>query len=122
MYPPIFATISADASVTALIGSVPACRFYLFGRAPQGVAKPYAVWRQIGGRPENYINQTPDIDRFDIQIDVYADTAASAHSVAEALRDAIEPVADITAWRGDGTDPVTQNKTFTFEAEWFVNR
>jgi hypothetical protein len=122
MYPPIFATVSADAGVTALLGSVPNCRFFLFGQAPQGVTKPYAVWRQISGRPENYLGKVPDIDQFGIQVDVYADSASGARAVAEALRDAIEPVAHITFWRGDSTDPETKNKVFTFEVDWFVNR
>ncbi|WP_455423982.1 tail completion protein gp17 [Azorhizophilus paspali] len=49
MYPPIFARISADAGVTALLGAPPAVRFFLFGQAPQNVQKPYAVWRLAGG-------------------------------------------------------------------------
>lgn len=121
MFPPIHTTVSAASAVTALLGVDPV-RFYPFGEAPEGVALPYAVWQQVGGSPENFLNQLPDIDSFTTQIDVYASTATQAQQVAQALRDAIEPVAHITAWYGDSTDPDTKRKKYTFQADWFVKR
>ena len=121
MYAPIFTTISASAGVKALIGSNPV-RCYPFGMAPQGVQLPYVVWQSITGSPENYINQTPDIDKFSIQVDVYATTETSARNVAKALRDVIEPLAYITSWRGESIDPDTLHKRFSFDVDWFVKR
>lgn len=121
MYAPIFATCSASTAVKALIGSSPV-RLYPFGFAPQAVVLPYVVWQTITGRPENFINQTPDIDKFSIQVDVYALTETSARAVAKALRDVIEPVAHITSWRGESTDPDTLHKRFSFDVDWFVKR
>lgn len=126
MYPPIFPPVAANAACVALLktGSNP-IRFYLFGRAPQNVAYPYAVWRQVGGSPENYLGQTPDIDSFVTQVDVFANPsqgAAKAREVAQALRDAIEPVAYITGWYGDDIDPDTNNFRFTFQADWLTQR
>ncbi len=121
MFPPIFATINASAAVKALIGSNPV-RFYLFGHAPQGVTKPYAVWRQVGGSPENYLGNLPDVDGFVTQIDVYADSALSARNVAKSISDAIEPVAHVTVWIGDSRDPDTQNYVYTFQADWLTSR
>lgn len=94
----------------------------MFGFAPQGVALPYVVWQTVTGRPENFINQTPDIDKFSIQIDAYGLTEASARAVAKALRDVIEPVAHITSWRGESTDPDTLHKRFSFDVDWYVKR
>ena len=121
MYPPIFATCKAVAAVTALIGTSPV-RLYPFGEAPQGVTKPYAVWQTIGGAPENYIDCAPDIDSMAIQVDIYSTTAASARAVAVALRDAIEPVAHITSWRGESRDDETNHYRWSFDVDWWIQR
>lgn len=122
MYPPIYAACNVSGVRTLLKTGQGPLRFYLFGMAPQDVAYPYAVWRQVFGQPENYLGDAPDMDTFGVQVDVYATTPDSARAVAAALRDAIEPHAHITAWRGDGTDPETKSKTFTFECEWKTAR
>jgi len=63
MFPPVFSTAVAASAVTALLGTNPT-RLYLFGEAPQGVAKPYAVWQTVAGSPENYLGTLPDIDHW----------------------------------------------------------
>ena len=42
--------------------------------------------------------------------------------MALALRDAIEPVAYITAWLGESIDPDTKNNRFSFQVDWIVLR
>jgi hypothetical protein len=121
MNPPIFATIAASTAVKNLIGSSPV-RFYLFGQAPQKPELPYVVWQQIGGSPENYLGGTPDIDSYNTQIDVYANTPAEARNVAEELRDAIETVAYVIAWTGDSRDPETQHFRYSFDVDWLTPR
>ena len=121
MAPPLFSVCSASDAVKALLGTSPV-RLWPFGEAAQGAAKPYAVWQVVGGAPENYINEPPDVDRFVVQVDVYADTGASARSVAETLRDAIEPHAHITAWRGESRDQETRLFRFSFDVGWIVQR
>jgi len=121
MYPPIFATCSIVSAVQTQLGTTP-CRLYPFGEAPQGVAKPYAVWQTIGGSPENYIDKVPDIDAIAIQVDVYASTAASARAAATALRDAIEPVAHVTRWGGESRESDTNLYRLSFDVDWWVIR
>ncbi|HHK0021490.1 TPA: DUF3168 domain-containing protein [Pseudomonas aeruginosa] len=121
MFPPIFLVAAVDPGVTALIGSNPV-RLYLFGEAPQGVVYPYVVWQSFGGLPENYLGTLPDADSYSTQIDVYADTAASARAVAKALRDAIEPIAYVTSWRGESRDTETKKYRFSFDVAWIVQR
>ena len=72
--------------------------------------------------PENYLAGRPDVDSFKTQIDVYADTAASARAAAMALRDALELSAYVTSWRGETRDPVTRNYRFSFDMDWIVQR
>lgn len=125
MYPPIFATVNVPA-VQALLktGNGP-LRFYMFGMAPQDVAYPYAVWQMVSGSPENYLNQVPDIDSFTPQVDVYASPSQGpsvARQVAESLRNAIEPHAHVTSWRGERQEPDTKNWRVGFDVDWFVTR
>lgn len=122
MYPPIYEAVNIPAVRAVLKTGTGPLRFYLFGKADQNTPKPYAVWQTAYGTPENYLGQTPDVDRFGVQVDVYATSADSARAVALALRDAIEPHAHITSWRGDSIDPDTQNYRFSFDCDWIVNR
>ena len=121
-YPPIFDVCSQAASVGALLGTAP-LRLWPFGDAPQtDKTLPYAVWQMIGGSPENYITGVPDMDSYLIQVDVYASTASSARDVSIALRDAIEPTAHITAWRGESVDLETRHYRSSFDVDWFTPR
>ncbi|AHG63190.1 tail completion protein gp17 [Advenella mimigardefordensis] len=120
-YPPVFVTAFASAEVKSRLGSSP-CRVYMFGMAPQNVAKPYAVWQVVGGSPENRMDRVPDTDNFQIQIDVYGDSANDTRLSAESLRDAFEPVSHVVAWRGEDRDAETQLYRSSFDVSWFVKR
>jgi len=118
---PIFAVCSADADVRALLGVTPH-RLYPFGEAPEGVAKPYAVWQLITGSPENYLSGRPDLDGFTLQVDVYAITATSARSVTDAIVHAIELKANIVSWGGEKKDTATNLYRSSFDVDWLVPR
>lgn len=121
MFPPIFQVCAANAAVKAALGSGPV-RLFPFGEAPQNVAKPYAVWRQFGGLPENYLGQRPDLDTFRLQVDVFGTTGAAATAAAKAIRDAIELRAHITRWGSAERDPSTANYRVSFDVEWLTRR
>ncbi|GAB0077160.1 DUF3168 domain-containing protein [Pseudomonas syringae pv. tomato] len=121
MAAPIFAVCAADPAVLALLGSSPT-RLYPFGEAPEGVAKPYAVWQVIGGNPENYLSGRPTVDGYVLQVDVYGDSGSSARAVTEAIRDAIELTAYITRWGAESRDPVTKSYRSSFDVDWMVHR
>jgi len=124
VYPPIYPAVAASPACVALLksGTGPV-RFYQFGiNEEQPQTYPYAVWQRVGGLPENYLGQTPDIDSFTVQVDVYAKSADQARTVATALRDAIESVAHITGWFGESRDPDTKNYRFTFQTDWWTSR
>ena len=103
MNPPIFAIVSTDSDVTALLGTDPV-RFFPFGQAPDETDMPYAVWQTVSGSPENHLSGTPNIDSWLVQVDIYAKKGSTARTVAEAVRDALEPEAYITAWRGESKE------------------
>lgn len=97
-------------------------RLYPFGEHYDNPVYPYVVWQNISGEPENYLGNRPDIDSFSIQIDVYADTATSAISVAKAVRDAVEGQAYITRWGVQGMDSETRKYRYSFDIDWYVKR
>ncbi|WP_193090862.1 DUF3168 domain-containing protein [Halomonas colorata] len=115
--PPLFKVCAADAGVTALLGVSPT-RLFPFDDAPQNVAKPYAVFQVLNGLPENYLDEPPDIDEWNIQVDIYADSVKSATEVLRALRRALEPHCYITRLGRTGTEPRTQLKTTGFDVSW----
>jgi hypothetical protein len=120
MVAPIFKVCAVAPAVTALLGLNPT-RLYPFGEAPQGVAKPYAVWQVVSGSPLNFVNGQPATDRYGLQIDVYADTGSAAEQVALAIRKAIGPYCYITGFNLDSRDTTTKNYRKSFDAGWLVD-
>jgi len=120
MNPPIFTIAAAASTVTALLGADPV-RFFPFGEAPDVTEMPYAVWQTVSGSPENYLAGVPSIDSWLVQVDIYAKRGTTARTVAEALRDAIESEAYITAWRGERKegDNIFQ---YSFDVEFLTER
>jgi len=121
MYPQLFEIASVDAGVRDILGTDPV-RLFLFGSAPDTVALPYAVWQVVGGSPESYITNTPDIDLFTVQIDVYGSTPNSARAAAEALRDVIELTAEISSWRGGHKDIESGAYRYSFDVNFLTAR
>lgn len=92
-----YSLYALQAVVKDVLGTNPV-RLYPFGMQDDNIVYPYAVWQNIGGSPENYLNQRPDADHYSLQVDVYGDTDTDVIAVARALRDAIEGKAYITRW------------------------
>lgn len=121
MAAPIFEVCSADPAVTALLGVAPT-RLFPFGEAPEGVAKPYAVWQLVTGSPENYLAGRPDIDDYTLQVDVYAETGAAARAVTKAISHAVELKANIARWGDESKDTETKLYRSSFDIDWLVPR
>lgn len=109
MLPAIFPLLDV-APVRALVGSNPV-RVYRHGSAPQKVVAPYVTWFLVTGNPENALDELPRIDRQEVQIDCWSDNtgqgAKDIETLAQAVRDAIEPHYHMTAIVADGRDPDT---------------
>src|SRR3954463_9478095 len=86
---PAFRLAAANSGVTALLGTAPV-RFYAFGEAEAGTAKPYAVWQTVYGPPANILAGAPLEDSWGAQVDCYAMTGPEALAVRIALQAAFE--------------------------------
>ncbi len=131
MFPPIFSIAADDNSVKALLGPGTTgnpVRFWAFGDAPRDEngrpahGTPYAVWQIVTGSPENYLDKTPDIDGYGVQIDSYGESMSVAREVAQALRDCLEPHAHITSWNGEFRDFPTGLYRVTYTMAFLTQR
>lgn len=125
MFPSVFPLLAAAPAVTALIGSSPV-RAYPFGDAPQGVTAPYVTWQEIAGTPENNLSSTPPADHYVVDVNCWgsADPSGRAQvsTLAEAVRDAVEPYAHMTATPRRSRDATTQKYRVWMQFEFWRNR
>lgn len=125
MFPPLFAILNASAPVKALLGAAP-LRVYPFGAAPSkgapGYITPYALFQTISGSPENYLSGAPDVDAWQVQVDVYADTLTAARNGAKAIRDAVEPAAYVVGYNAEYRETDTQLYRYSFDIAFLTKR
>lgn len=121
MNPELFQILNASVQVRLLLGSNP-LRVYPWGRAPQNVRKPYAVYTVYNAIPENYLDSVPDIDNKGTQIDIYADNAESLNNCFMAIRDAIEPTAHMLSYSTPNQDAETDLYTGRMEFDFWEDR
>ncbi len=120
MIPPIYTTLQASSTVRGIFGARP--RIFEDGEAPQGVATPYATWLVVSGVPENSLGESPSIERQGVQIDVWAATQAEATAGAEAIRDQMETVTHMTAWRSPPRDESTRRFRRSMDFDYWLPR
>ncbi len=116
---PIFTVCAASAAFKAVFGSSPV-RLYPAGRAPQGVALPYASWQVISGEPLNYLDEVPSDDDYRLQVDVYAASYDAAFNGAQLLAATIQEEAYVLNYNSDGVDKDTENSFYSFDVGWIV--
>jgi hypothetical protein len=90
--PPIFPLLTADATVSALVG----VRVYEHGHAPRDVARPYVTWTIAGGHAENYIDQAPTMFEGLVQVDCWSETSAECKRVRDAVIAVLERAAQMS--------------------------
>lgn len=122
MLPPVYSLLTADVGVTALVGT----RIYRHGAAPQKVVAPYITWSLVSGTPENELSSLPRVDRLEVQIDCWSNNTgtgdAEVESVATAVRDALEPVAHMTAIVANEQDFETRRYRLGLQFTFWLRR
>ena len=99
-------------------------RAYEFGLAPDNVKKPYLVWQDISGDPQNHLDCPANTDHVTIQIDIYTLVPDQLRLIREAARKALEldNSCTVTSLRGNEREPVTKLYRTGFDSNWFVDR
>lgn len=124
-FPPLFTTISGNTDCTSLLGSSPV-RLYPFGNAPEKgtdfYGLPYATYQTIGGEPENYLQTSPDADRYSIQVDIYAESVSDARAVALAIVAAVQSDCYVTRYSNEARDFETGLFRISLDCAWIVKR
>lgn len=121
MNPPVFEIVKSATEVLSVFGENPT-RIYPFGDSPEGSVCPYAVWTVISGSPEIYLNDSPDMDEWVVQMDVYDTTCIGVRTAAEVIRDVLDPVSDIIAWHGESKESNTLLYQYKFDISFFTER
>lgn len=99
-------------------------RAYEFGLAPDSPRKPYLVWQDISGIPQNHIDCPALTDHLTIQIDIYADESDDLLVIKNIVRRALEldNACTVTDLRGNSREPDTKLYVTGFDSNWFVDR
>lgn len=118
MLPPIYNILSADSAVAAIVGT----RIYPHGEAPQNVNRPYVTWFLVASVPENDLGGAPDIDKASLQIDSWHPGSVGVLQLAQAVRDAMQPHAVITAFLLNEREPETKLYRFALQLDYLLPR
>lgn len=121
LLPSLASIVKGSTAIKAVIGTNP-IRFYPFGSAPQGTAKPYVTELVVDGVPENTLSETPAVDGCRVQLSVWAATGSAAEALALLFRDAIEPTHHILSIRNMGRDPETMTYRVDLDVSVFNHR
>ena len=124
MTAPIFALLNASDEVKAFLKSGNKLRAYEFGLAPDAPQKPYLVWQDISGVPQNHLDCSANTDHITIQIDIYTLEPLQLRNIREAVRKALEldNSCTVTDLRGNEREPITKLYRTGFDSNWFVDR
>ena len=124
MTAPIFALLNESDEVKSFLQTGNKLRAYEFGLAPDAPVKPYLVWQDISGDPQNHLDCPANTDHVTIQIDIYTTDSLHLRTIREAVRKALEldNSCTVTDLRGNEREPVTKLYRTGFDSNWFVGR
>ena len=124
MTAPIFALLNASDEVKSFLQTGNKLRAYEFGLAPDAPVKPYLVWQDISGDPQNHLDCPANTDHITIQVDIYITDPLHLRTIREAVRKALEfdNSCTVTDLRGNEREPVTKLYRTGFDSNWFVDR
>lgn len=124
MTAPIFELLNESDEVKSFLQTGNKLRAYEFGLAPDAPVKPYLVWQDISGDPQNHLDCPANIDHITIQIDIYTLVPDQLRPIREAARKALEldNSCTVTSLRGNEREPVTKLYRTGFDSNWFVDR
>ena len=110
MTAPIFALLNASDEVKSFLQTGSKLRAYEFGLAPDAPVKPYLVWQDISGDPQNHLECPANTDHVTIQIDIYTLVPDQLRLIREAARKALEldNSCTVTSLRANEREPIVE--------------
>ncbi|MBB1060427.1 DUF3168 domain-containing protein [Marilutibacter spongiae] len=86
MFPPVYQTLRANATVLALVGES------IGMNMPAETPPPYVTWFIVTGQPHDTLSEAPQSDFTSVQIDCYSGPTAerTVRDLAEAVRAALD--------------------------------
>ena len=114
-------------ALRALLGDPPRATPAGEEEAPDSLAdkqerQPYITWQIVVGSAENYLAESPDIDQYRIQWDVYGITDSQSWQVLNALRQALEPHGHEVSFNLDQRDSDTRLYRKSVDFEFWIER
>ena len=120
---PIYNVLNANPDIrAALVGTDGKLRLFGWGKAPKDTPTPYVVWQVITGLPENNLSDRPEFDTSTVQVTIYDKRSQTLESLKNEIIEAIEGYMNVVGLDGESRDPYTDDYTYTFTVDWFVNR
>lgn len=108
--------LAAAGAVTAL---VPAERITPLIR-PQSIDLPSITLQRVSQTPVDHLRGESNLDSNQVQLDVWADSYATARSIADACRTAGVAANHRMTFEGDGYEPDTDPELYRITQTWAV--
>lgn len=118
MFPPVYATLRANATVLSTVAD----RISRHGDIEQDATRPYITWFIVSDQPHDEISGPPCSDFITTQIDCWHQTDAGIASLAEAVRDALDAAGVHNRVRINGREPDTRLYRVGIEADFITQR
>lgn len=119
---PVFGLLSANSSITSIVGLTPPRIFEDTVPQEHAMNRPYIVWNTVGGTPLNYLDQVPAMDSGRVQIDVYASGKLACKTLAKLVRDTLEPHAHMIGTPVSMFEVDTKLFRYLLEFQFFTAR
>jgi hypothetical protein len=118
MFPAVYQTLRANATVVSLVGT----RIGRHGEVPQGTTEPYITWQSVSGQPFDHLSGAPVGDFDTIQLDCDHTTDAGIEALARAVRDALDTAGVHNRVRLDLRESDTRLYRVAIEADFITSR
>ena len=118
MFPNVYATLRANATVLATVDD----KIGRHGSMPQKTPPPYITWFVVSGQAEDQISGPPDTDFDTIQIDCWSMDDKQVATLAGAVRDALDAAGIANRVVIDLLEPDTKLYRVGIDADFITNR
>lgn len=118
MFPPVYTTLRANATVLAMVAD----RIGAQGWVPQDTTRPYITWFIVIGQPHDTLSEIPQSDFDSVQIDCWHPTEAGVRELSLAVRDALDSAAVLNRVVVNNKDTETKLYRVGIQADFITQR